>query len=349
MRNLLPVLLSALLLAASPVRALLPEEENTIRIYKNAAASVVTVTNIAIGQDIFMDQTAVPQGEGTGFVWDREGRVVTNYHVVRGGDAFMVTFKNQAQFEARVVGVEPRKDIAVLQIERGKHGKSWPKLVPIALGDSKTLQVGQRVIAIGNPFGLDDTLTQGIVSALGRQVVGVGGVTIHDMIQTDAAINPGNSGGPMLDSDGKLIGMNTMIYSNSGANAGIGFAVPVEFIRRIVPQLIQYGRVVEPGIGVGVLSGAQQYQLLGDVSGVVVRQVEPGSPAARAGLRGIRRDMTGRYRLGDIIVGIDGAPIHDYDELYNALDQLKVGDRVTVRTVRDGRKRRYSIVLVNVD
>ena len=341
MRNL--CLLVVILSAAPACSALLPEEENTIKVFKDASPSVVSVTNIAVGQTETMDELAIPQGAGSGFVWDREGHIVTNYHVVRGGDAFLVTLKDQTQLEAKVVGVEPRKDIAVLKVLKGLE-----KLVPVQVGRSETLQVGQKTVAIGNPFGLDNTVTTGIVSALGRKVIGIGGVTIHDMIQTDAAVNPGNSGGPMLDSDGKLIGMNTMIYSASGANAGIGFAVPVAFIRRIVPQLIKYGRTVQPGIGVVVLPEPQKYQLLGDLDGVVVRDVQAGSPASKAGLRGIRRDVSGRYVLGDVVIGIDDKPVKDYDDLYNILDLYKVGDKVHIKTLRDGKKRSYSVELINI-
>jgi S1-C subfamily serine protease len=340
MRYLLPLLL---LVVAAPARALLADEENTIKVFKEASASVVSVTNIALNQNMNMDETAQPQGTGSGFVWDKLGHIVTNYHVVRGGDAFVVTLKDQTQLEAKVVGAEPRKDIAVLLVTKGLD-----KLVPLAVGKSETLLVGQKAIAIGNPFGLDNTVTTGIVSALGRQVVGIEGVTIHDMIQTDAAINPGNSGGPMLDSDGRLIGMNTMIYSASGANAGIGFAVPAAFISRIVPQLIKFGRTVQPGIGVVVLPEPQKHQLLGDLDGVVVRGVQPGSPAAKAGLRGIRRDATGRYQMGDVIIGIDEKKIKDYDDLYNTLDLYKVGDRVTLKTLREGKKKSYAVELINI-
>ena len=337
-------LILALVLTAAPLRAgLLPDEENTIKVFKDASPSVVYVTNMAVGHDMYMDELAVPQGTGSGFVWDREGHVVTNYHVVRGGNAFLVTLKDQTQLEAEVVGVEPRKDIAVLKVRKGKE-----KLQPLVLGRSETIQVGQKTVAIGNPFGLDNTVTTGIVSALGRQVVGIGGVTIHDMIQTDAAINPGNSGGPLLDSDGRLVGMNAMIYSGSGYSAGIGFAVPVSFIRRIVPQLIKYGKTIQPGIGVSVLPEGQKYQLLGELDGVVVRDVQLGSPAARAGMRGIRRDAGGRYALGDIIVGINDKKIKDYDDLYNTLDVFKVGDNVTLHTLREGKKRAYQVQLINV-
>ncbi len=341
------LLACALFLGAAPLRAeLLPEEQNTIRVFKEAAPSVVFVTNIAVERDMFMDELAVPQGAGSGFIWDKEGHVVTNFHVVNGGDRFLVTLDGQTQLEARVVGVDPRKDVAVLKIKAPQA-----KLEPIRLGSSDSLQVGQQALAIGNPFGLDNTLTTGIVSALGRQVQGIGGVTIHDMIQTDAAINPGNSGGPLIDSSGQLIGMNTMIYSQSGGSAGIGFAVPVAYIKRIVPQLIKYGRVIEPGIGVVVLPDRLAYQILGGaLGGVVVRQVEQGTPAARAGMRGLMQDPeTGRLILGDVIVGIDGTPVTDFDDLYNALDDHRVGDTVTVHTLRNGRKRSYRVQLVNVD
>ncbi len=332
-------------LCARPARALLPSELNTIAVAREASPSVVFVTNIALVQNIFLDEYAVPQGAGSGIVWDKDGHILTNYHVVEGGSAFLVTFKDHKQLDARLVGVEPRKDIAVLQVDARKE-----KLVPISTGDSADLQVGQKTVAIGNPFGLDDTVTQGIVSALNRQIEGAGGVTIHGMIQTDAAINPGNSGGPLLDSDGRLIGMNTMIYSNSGNNSGVGFAVPVNVIKRIVPEIIRYGHSIEPGLGVNILSDRQAYDLLGSQAGVVVASVRPDTPAARAGLRGISRDPdTGRLVLGDIIVGINKTPIADYDDLYNALDALKKGDVVTVKTLRGGRKRSYRVRLIDVD
>ena len=291
-----------------------------------------------------MDEYARPQGAGSGFIWDKEGHIVTNFHVVNGGNAFLVTLKDHTELEAVVVGVEPRKDIAVLKVT-----KALDKMKPIQLGHSETLQVGQKTLAIGNPFGLDNTLTTGIVSAIGRQVEGIGGVTIHDMVQTDAAINPGNSGGPLLDSEGRLIGMNTMIYSQSGSNAGVGFAVPVSSIRKIVPQLIKYGKTIQPGMGVTILTEPQKAQLLGTVEGVVVRAVTHDSPADHAGLEGIMRDRrTGRLQIGDIIVGIDDKKVKDYDDLYNTLDNYKVGDKVVVRTLRDGKKRSYPLELVNV-
>ena len=203
-------------------------------------------------------------------------------------------------------------------------------------------------VAIGNPFGLDHTLTRGIVSALGREVVGIGGVTIRDMIQTDAAINPGNSGGPLLDSDGELIGMNTMIYSRSGSSAGIGFAVPVSFLKRIVPQLISYGKVIRPGIGVTILTAGQKYYIIGDQDGVVINQVSRDGPAEKAGLRGLRRLPGGRVILGDMLVGVGERPVRDFDDLYNALDRYKVGDTVDISVLRGGKVLKTPIKLISV-
>jgi S1-C subfamily serine protease len=337
---------AALLLAACAVRAsaLLPEEQDTIKVFRENAPSVVFVTNVAIDENMFMDEYAVPQGAGSGIVWDKDGHIVTNFHVVKGGDAFLVTMENHKQVQASLVGRDPDHDIAVLKLD-----KPVGTLRPIRLGTLDALQVGQEAIAIGNPFGLDHSLTEGIISALGRQVEGIGGVTIRDMIQTDAAINPGNSGGPLLDSDGNLIGMNTMIYSQSGSNAGVGFAVPVSFLKRIVPQLIEYGKVIRPGLGVTILTPGQKYYLLGDQPGVVIGSVERGGAAARAGLRGMRREPGGRYVLGDVIVGIDKDEISDYDDLYHALDAHKVGDRVTVKVVRGDRTLRVRVTLMALD
>jgi S1-C subfamily serine protease len=338
--------LLAVFLAAAPTlpaAALSPDEENTISVFREAAPAVVFVTNVALGQNQSMDEFAVPQGAGSGFIWDKQGHVVTNYHVVQGGDAFLVTFDDQTQVQAKLVGTDANKDIAVLQILEKRE-----KLKPIDVGSSDKLQVGQQVLAIGNPFGLDHSLTKGIISALGRVVQGIGGVTIHDMIQTDAAINPGNSGGPLLDSSGHLIGMNTMIYSRSGSSAGVGFAVPVAFIKRIVPQLIQYGKVIRPGVGITVLTAGQKYYLLGDADGVIIDQVVRGGPAAKAGLRGGRHLPGGRYSPGDVIVAVDGHAVKDFDDLFSALDLYKVGDSVMVKIKRDGKEMTFSIKLINI-
>ncbi|MEK7389637.1 MAG: trypsin-like peptidase domain-containing protein [Elusimicrobiota bacterium] len=333
----------AFVLLSLPAAALLPDEENTIKVFKEASASVVYITNVALTQSLYMDEFAIPQGTGSGYVWDQKGHIVTNFHVVNGGDAFLVTLKDRTQLEARVIGVDPTKDIAVLQVT-----KSLEKLKPVKVGSLHALQVGQKTIAIGNPFGLDHTLTTGIISALGREVQGIGGVAIRDMIQTDAAINPGNSGGPLLDSEGNLIGMNTMIFSRSGASAGIGFAVPISFIKRIVPQLIEFGKVVRPGIGVSLLNAGQKYYLLGDQPGVVINAVTPGSPAAQAGLRGLSRQSGGRLTPGDIIVGVDSHTVNDFDDLYNAFDRYKVGDTVALKILRGGKVIALNVTLINV-
>ncbi len=345
MRRSIYILAAALWMSAvsMPASALFPDEENTIRVFKSASASVVYVTNVAIMRSPDMDEQAIPQGAGSGYVWDRQGHIVTNFHVVRGGNAFLVTLADQTQLEARLVGIDPTKDIAVLKVETGHE-----KLQPVRAARFEALQVGQKTIAIGNPFGLDHTLTTGVISALGREVQGIGGITIRDMIQTDAAINPGNSGGPLLDSDGNLIGMNTMIYSRSGGSSGIGFAVPVSFIARIVPELIRYGKVVRPGMGVSILSTGQKYYLIGDQPGVVINEVLPGGPAAKAGLRGLRRLPGGRVAPGDIIVGVESFPVKDFDDLYNAFDRFRAGETVAVKVKRGGQEIVLPVKLVNI-
>jgi len=305
------------------------DERNTIAVFRNAAPAAVFVTQKQVVVDWWQGKAMeVPSGAGTGFIWDTSGHVVTNFHVVADARSLTVTLENQKVYPARVVGTEPRKDIAVLKIDAPKE-----KLHPIVLPPVGTkLEVGQKTIAIGNPFGLDHTLTTGVVSALGREVNGVGGVTIRDMIQTDAAINPGNSGGPLLDSGGHLIGMNTMIFSKSGASAGIGFAVPVETIRRIVPQLVEKGHVEQVGLGVRIDPQQRIERRLG-IGGVVVLEVVPGTPAEKAGLRGLQQTPDG-VTLGDVIVGIGDQRIKSYDDLYNVLDGKKPGAKVPVKVQR---------------
>ncbi|MBX3205939.1 MAG: trypsin-like peptidase domain-containing protein [Labilithrix sp.] len=304
------------------------DERNTIGVFKSCAPSTVFVTQTRVMVDYFAGVAQeVPAGSGSGFVWDDAGHIVTNYHVVDGARSLTVTFHDQQQFEAKVVGLEPRKDIAVLKVEAPAK-----LLVPIKVAKATQLEVGQKAVAIGNPFGLDHTLTIGVISALGRQVQGAGGVSIRDMIQTDAAINPGNSGGPLLDSTGQLIGMNTMIYSKSGSSAGIGFAVPVATIQRIVPQIIKTGRAEQLGLGIGIDPMQKLERRLG-LRGVVVLAVPPNSPAAKAGMRGVTQ--TGRgIALGDIIIGVDDARIETFDDLYTALDAHKPDDTVKVTVVR---------------
>ncbi|MFO0674941.1 MAG: trypsin-like peptidase domain-containing protein [Polyangiaceae bacterium] len=304
------------------------DERNTISVFRLAAASTVFVTQTRVVYD-YLEGTAqeVPAGSGSGFVWDTDGHIVTNYHVVENARALTVTLHDNETVEATVVGTEPRKDIAVLKIT----GTSKP-LVPIHVAKRADLEVGQKTIAIGNPFGLDHTLTTGVVSALGRQMVGVGQVTIRDMIQTDAAINPGNSGGPLLDSNGQLIGMNTMIYSRTGSSAGIGFAVPVSTISRVVPQLVKNGRVEQVGLGINIDPQQRLERRLG-LRGVVVLSVPPGGTAEKAGLHGLGRTRRG-ITLGDVIVAVESDKVDDYDDLYNALDAHKPGETVNVKVKR---------------
>jgi S1-C subfamily serine protease len=280
----------------------------------------------------------VPAGSGSGFIWDEQGHVVTNFHVVDGARSLTVTFHDQQTFEAKVVGLEPRKDVAVLKVDAPKS-----LLVPIRVAKGTELEVGQKAIAIGNPFGLDFTLTTGVVSAIGRSVQGAGGVSIRDMIQTDAAINPGNSGGPLLDSEGQLIGMNTMIYSKSGASAGIGFAVPIATIARIVPQIIKTGRAEQIGLGIGIDPMQRLERRIG-LRGVIVLSVPEGSAAAKAGLKGITQTNRGII-LGDVIVKVDDKDVRDFDALYSILDAHKPGDVVKVTVVRGDETRTVDITV----
>jgi S1-C subfamily serine protease len=303
------------------------DERNTISVFRTVAQSTVFVTQTRIVVDFLGDEQEVAAGSGSGFVWDEVGHIVTNYHVVQGARALRVTFQNQKTFDAKVVGVEPRKDIAVLKVDVPAE-----LLKPVTVGQHANLDVGQKAIAIGNPFGLDHTLTTGVISALGRQVHGIGGVTIRDMIQTDAAINPGNSGGPLLDSSGTLIGMNTMIFSKSGAYAGIGFAVPATTIGRIVPQIVAKGHAEQLGFEIQIDPLGRLEHRFG-IRGVAVLAVPPDGAAARAGMRGIHQTADGLL-LGDVITGVDDQKVQDFDDLYNALDQRHAGDTVNVRLQR---------------
>ncbi len=312
-----------------PPSALIEDEKNTIAVFRAVAPSVVFVTQSRVLTDFWSGGSVeVPAGSGSGFVWDDSGHVVTNFHVVDGARSLTVRLQDQRSFPATIIGVEPRKDIAVLKIDAPKGA-----LRPIVVAPTKVpLEVGQKTVAIGNPFGLDHTLTTGIISALGRQVDGAGGVSIRDMIQTDAAINPGNSGGPLLDSSGRLIGMNTMIFSRSGQSAGIGFAVPATTVARVVPQIIKTGRAEQVGMGVHIDPSRRIERRLG-VRGVAILGVQAGSPAERAGMKPVRQEGDG-FVLGDVIVAIEGKPIPDYDEFYNTLDAKKAGDEVKVTVQR---------------
>jgi S1-C subfamily serine protease len=315
------------------------EEKSTIALFRAASTSVVNITAITVRRDFFtLNLLQIPEGTGSGFVWDESGHIVTNFHVIQNANAAQVTLADHSTWQARRVGIAPDKDLAVLRIDAPKN-----RLRPIPIGTSKELQVGQKVFAIGNPFGLDQTLTNGIISAVGREIESVTRRPIQGVIQTDAAINPGNSGGPLLDSAGRLIGVNTAIYSPSGASAGNGFAIPVDAVNRFVPELIRFGKVVRPGLGL-ILAEDQLTKELG-LAGVLVVDVPPGSAAAKAGIQPTRREPSGRVRLGDIIIAVDGKKTGSANELYLILEQYKVGDTVNVTVQRAGKTQQLRATL----
>ncbi len=315
------------------------DERNTVSIFRAVAPSTVFVTQKREVMDFFTRESQeIDAGSGSGFVWDDKGHIVTNFHVVDGATALTVQLYDGRSLPARVVGTAPRKDIAVIQVDAADL-----KAIPVLPAEG-LIEVGQKTVAIGNPFGLDYTLTTGVVSAVGRELPGAGGVSIREMVQTDAAINPGNSGGPLLNSAGQLIGMNTMIVSPSGQSAGIGFAVPVQTIRRAVPQLIAHGKLVQVGLGIRIDPRGRLERRLG-VEGVILLAVPSGSPAAQAGLQGVK-EARGRFELGDVIVGIGEETVENYDDLYNALDAYRAGDSVPVHVRGSDNKRRTAKVQV---
>jgi S1-C subfamily serine protease len=328
--------------AIAPRGNLAEDEQSTIALFRQASPTVVYITTVTRQINPWTRYAQdVPRGTGSGFIWDKQGHIVTNFHVLQGASAARVTLANQQSFRASLVGVSPDHDLAVLRIDA-----TAALLFPVPVGTSDDLQVGQKVFAIGNPFGLDQTLTTGIISALNRVIDGVGGRKIEGVIQTDAAINPGNSGGPLLDSAGRLIGVNTAIFSPSGTYAGIGFAVPVSIVNRIVPRLIVNGRYVRPRLGIVIDAqvNRQITQQLG-ITGLVVLDVETNSPAAKAGLRGTLQNPDGSLRLGDIIQRLDGRPIRNPDELLNALDRYQTGDTITLIILRDNKPQEVTIEL----
>jgi S1-C subfamily serine protease len=308
------------------------DEQATIALFRTASPSVAFITTLTQRVDFWTRSVLeVPQGTGSGFVWDDQGHIVTNYHVVQQATSAEVTL-GEDSYEATLVGGAADHDLAVLRIQAPRE-----KLVPLRIGTSRDVQVGQQVFAIGNPFGLDYTLTTGIVSALGRRIQSVSRRPIDGVIQTDAAINPGNSGGPLLDSGGRLIGVTTAIYSPSGASAGIGFAVPVDRVNRIVPQLISYGRASRAVLGVGLddrLSALVTKRL--GVEGVLLVEVYSGSGAATAGLRPTRQDRD-RVVPGDIVQEFNGRKVRVQDDLLGPLGDYKPGDSVTLTILRDGK------------
>lgn len=325
-------------IAQRPDDRLGADEQDTIEVFSKFSRSVVHITTLASRRDrITMDVTEIPSGTGSGFVWDQTGHIVTNFHVVQEGDRATVTLNDGSTYAASIVGAAPDKDIAVLRIDAPAA-----KVLPLPIGQSANLKVGQKVLAIGNPFGLDQTLTTGVISGLGREIKSISGRPIQDVIQTDASINPGNSGGPLLDSAGRLIGINTAIFSPSGANAGVGFAVPVDTVNQIVPQLIKYGKVTRPGLGISILADA--IAMRNRIEGVVIVQVAPEGAAASAGLVGAKATPDG-VEIGDVIVGLDASEVHRADDLYKALDNHKVGDTVDLAIENRGTRRKVKVTL----
>jgi len=326
--------------AVTPRGPLQADEQAQIDVFRRTSPSVVHITTLETQRDFFsLNVQQVPRGTGTGFVWDERGHIVTNFHVIRGASAARVTLADQSTHQAELVGAFPDRDLAVLRI-----AVPATKAPPLPLGTSRDLVVGQKVYAIGNPFGLDQTLTTGIVSALNREIESDNQRTIRGVIQTDAAINPGNSGGPLLDSAGRLIGVNTAIYSPSGASAGIGFAIPVDEVNRIVPRLIRDGRFVRPAIGV-TAAPAGLLRTLNLPAGVALVQVSPGGPAARAGLQPFRRGGGGEIVPGDVITAINDEPVKDFDDMLAQLERRASGDTVTLTLWRAGQTRRQAVTL----
>lgn len=340
------IFLQGITLDAFARSSLSPDEQNTTEIFEKAAPFVVYVHRLRKVVNAAFDVFSVPAGTGSGILWSREGHVVTNYHVVYRAQDIAVTLGNGKTVRAKLLGGDRAQDIAVLQLVSTNELDYINGYSPITPGDSSKLLVGQKTIAIGNPFGLDRTLTTGVISALGRQIKGRNGHTIRDMIQTDASINPGNSGGPLLNSRGELIGMNTAMVSRSGSSSGIGFAVPSNILKRIVDQVIQYGKVLKTGLGIRRLDDRVARQL--GVTGVVIGDVMAGTSAAKAGLRGTSRDEFGQLQIGDIITAIDNQRVRNFSDYDNILANKKIGQPVKISYIRNGKTKNAEVRLMNI-
>jgi S1-C subfamily serine protease len=316
--------------------SLATDEQNNIEVYKAASPGVVYIQSTAIVRDFYGLFSRPVEGAGSGSIIDDQGDILTSYHVIADAEKLTVSFGSGKNYPAKVIGRDPDTDLAVIRL------LDTPKqnLTIVPLGDSDKLIVGQKVLAIGNPFGLDRTLTTGVISGLQRPIRAQNGRQIEGAIQTDASINPGNSGGPLLDSHGRMIGINSQIESPSGASAGVGFAIPVNIAKRIVPQLIRDGAVRRPKLGINT----RDVESLGDqvqlpvTSGALILNVQPGGAAANAGLRGVVQTENGDFELGDIIVAVDGEKITNSDDLFRILDKHQVGDTVNIEVFRQGRR-----------
>lgn len=321
-----------------PITVINSAEDATIKLFEQAAPSVVYITTTSQRRDYYSRNIyEIPSGTGSGFIWDAQGHIVTNFHVIQNAFRAKVTLSDGTNLDAEVVGTEPRKDIAVLKIKSNKP------LRPLPIARSHDLKVGQSVFAIGNPFGLDQTLTTGIISALGREINSVIGVPIRDVIQTDAAINPGNSGGPLLDISGRLIGVNTAIVSPSGSYSGIGFSVPVDVVNWVVPDLIRYGKVQRPILGIELVSQQSIDQM--ELEGALILHVTPGSGAEKGGLRPTRQTNSGEISLGDLIVEVNDQPIKSNNDLLLTLENYKPGDRIRMKVIRNNQPANVTVTL----
>jgi S1-C subfamily serine protease len=326
-----------------PVGDLGADERSNIEVFVQASPSVTYITNKRFQRDYFsFNVMEIPQGTGSGFLWDNKGHIVTNFHVIYEADEIEVKLMDGKSYDATVVGADPDHDLAVLQINPTNLNIS-----PLMIGSSSDLRVGQKVLAIGNPFGLDSTLTTGIISALGRTIQSMTQRYIHDVIQTDAAINPGNSGGPLLDSFGRLIGVNTAIISPSGTYSGVGFAVPVDTVNRVVTKLINYGKVGRPGLGISLIPEHIMSRL--GIEGVGILEIFKGGSAEEAGLREVKRLPNGRIEMGDIIIEVDGAKVRKSSDLISILDRHEVGDEVDIVIIRKSVKKSLRITIQSVN
>lgn len=322
-----------------------PDETNNIEIYRAVAPGVVNINSTSYARDFF-GFVEPQEGSGSGSVLDQDGNILTNYHVVEGAQKLTVSFGGKKTYAAKLIGGDPDTDLAVIRLTE----KPREALTVVSMGDSDRLIVGQKVLAIGNPFGLDRTLTAGIISGLQRPIRARNNRLIEGAIQTDASINPGNSGGPLLDSHGRVIGINSQILSPSGASAGVGFAIPVNIAKRIVPQLVNYGTVRRPKLGINTRNvAALKNQVEFPVSeGVLIVEMLPGGAAANAGLHGTMQDENGDFDLGDIIVGIDGEKVNNTDDLSRILEKHQLGNTVNIEVVRNGRRMTLPVRLTEV-
>jgi len=344
-RNLANVALAEYASEAISEPSTVSDEQNSIEVYKTLAPGVAFIKTSARVANYYGEESERERGNGSGSVIDNQGHILTNSHVVEGASTLSVSFGGNKVYPAKVIGRDPDTDLAVIKIEPPREG-----LTVISLGDSDRLNVGQKVLAIGNPFGLDRTLTTGVISGLQRPIRGTNNHPIEGAIQTDASINPGNSGGPLLDKYGRMIGINAQIYSRTGASSGVGFAIPVNIAKRVIPQLIQFGEVRRPKLGASLRSVEQlsrQLQLP-VTSGLLVQSALPGGAAANSGIRGLSQDADGDVVLGDIIIAVDGAKMKDVDDLYRYLDKKQIGDTIQADVFRNGRTTTVPIKLTSL-